>query len=211
MALTYMEYATEVLILGPWRELGMPRRGKVLEIGSGGGWGITVLRSIGLDPLGLDVEPKALPLVRGTGTCLPFRTNAFDGVVCIRTLMHIREDDNVLRESARVVRQGGFVFLVVGNRWSYTLLALRLRIAAALPNPVDSFYRLYDRRELQAAVRKAGFDVVSIRTSHYLPRSLSERRHRGLAKLLVAGDMKLGSSRILGRYGPLLLVYGVKR
>ena len=206
----YEEYAKEVLFLRPWNEFGLPRSGKVLEIGSGDGWGMSALRSLGLDPVGLDICTKAPGLVCGTATHLPFHSRVFDGVVCVRTLHHIRDDREVLTEAARVVRSGGFLFLAVANRLSYTLLSLRLRLRIAIPNKQDPFYRLYSRGTLRSLLWRIGFEIQNFRPCHFFPRLLSKVVDPKFVDKLAAWDASLGVNTMIGRFGPLLLVHGVK-
>jgi SAM-dependent methyltransferase len=49
---------------------------------------------------------------------LPFREECFDYVVCINVLEHIKEDDRVIQEIARVTRDNSKVFISVPNSYS---------------------------------------------------------------------------------------------
>lgn len=211
IALTYADYVREILISRPWEDFGLPREGKVLDIGSGGGWAVAAIRGLGLRPIGLDTQPGDGGTVRGSGTRLPFRSGTFDGVVCLRTLHHIRDDEMVLSEAARVIRPRGFLLLAVGNRHSYTMLPVRLRLKTLVPNPLDPYYRFYARKEIRSALLGAGFEVLDLCTCHFLPRLLSETRVSRPTKSLAAIDGSLGRHPIFRRIGPLLLVHGVKR
>ena len=213
VALTYDQYVKEVLVLRPWKEFALPRHGRVVEIGSGWGWGLSALRSMGLDAVGLDVDPKGTGAIRGDATRLPFEPDSFDGAVCLRTLPHIQDDKSVLIEVARTIRPGGFLLLAVGNRQSYTLLRLRTKLPRAVPNPSDRFYHLYGRGEIRSTLDATGFRIVNFRSCHYFPRVLTEngRWTRRSPVDLAREDAALGNNPLIGLFGPLHLVHGVKR
>ena len=213
LALTYDEYVREVLVIHPWKEFDLPRRGRVLEIGSGLGWGLSALRSLGLDATGIDLKPKGKGILQADAALLPFRHDSFDGALCLRTLSHVRDDRAVLTEIARALRPGGFLLLAVGNRQSYTLLRLRQKLPNVTPNPEDRYYHLYGRNEIRSALEDAGFRIANFRSCHYIPRGLDGAalwRHR-TPKRLAQEDAAIGRNPLLGLVGPLQLVHGVKR
>ncbi|MBZ5554144.1 MAG: class I SAM-dependent methyltransferase [Acidobacteriia bacterium] len=48
---------------------------------------------------------------------LPIANSAFDAAISIVVLEHVREPQEVMRETARVLRPGGRFFIVVPNQW----------------------------------------------------------------------------------------------
>jgi SAM-dependent methyltransferase len=48
---------------------------------------------------------------------LPIANSAFDAVISIVVLEHVREPQEAVRETARVLRPGGRFFIVVPNQW----------------------------------------------------------------------------------------------
>ena len=54
-------------------------------------------------------------LVRGDAERLPFRDGAFDTVLMVHSLEHMRRPYDVLREAKRVLRSGGDLVIVVPN------------------------------------------------------------------------------------------------
>jgi ubiquinone/menaquinone biosynthesis C-methylase UbiE len=72
---------------------------RVLDVASGAGFGLQLLREAGAQASGLDydgaalrdarrVDPRAR-LVRGDATCLPLRTASLDLVVSFETIEHV--------------------------------------------------------------------------------------------------------------------------
>jgi len=110
---------------------------RVLEIGSGYGFGLCHMLKSGIDAMG--VEPgnstafdgrydEALELLRANGVQapetrllpfpgehLPFEDNTFDLVLSITVMEHVQDIGECVREALRVVRPGGSVILEVPN------------------------------------------------------------------------------------------------
>lgn len=204
--MTFEEYEQSVLLDTPWRELRLPRTGRVLDVGCGSGWAVLALKGYGIDATGLDIEPVGNGSVAGTATQLPFRAASFDGAICFRVLQHISDSSTALREIARVLKPRGFLLAAIGNARAYSLLALR-RGGRWTPSPQQQQYRLYDKSQIAEFLGPAGFTILSMRTCHFLPRALLKPNLDGLHRLFAGVDASLGSSRMLGGIGPLILVY----
>ncbi|MBI5035641.1 MAG: class I SAM-dependent methyltransferase [Chloroflexi bacterium] len=98
----------------------------VLELGTGyGGKGITYAAQ-GMQVTALDVDWQSLELARATaeehqvcidflagdGTRLPFGECTFDAVLLDSVIEHVSDPAALLRECARIVKNGGIVFVV---------------------------------------------------------------------------------------------------
>lgn len=64
---------------------------------------------IGLDPL--STSEDRFPVVSAYGEHIPFQNNIFDGVVIVSVLDHLIDPIIVLKESKRVLKDGGKVFI----------------------------------------------------------------------------------------------------
>ena len=58
---------------------------------------------------------RALVVINGDVSSLPFRSNSFDGCVCTETLEHTLEPSKALSEIRRVLKRNGRLFLTVPN------------------------------------------------------------------------------------------------
>ena len=94
---------------------------KILNVGSGTGGTIPLLREFGkvtnLDPsleaIQYCVQKGYRGVVRSLGENLPFKKESFDLVVALDVLEHIEDDEAALDEWMRVLKPGGRMFLTV--------------------------------------------------------------------------------------------------
>jgi 16S rRNA (guanine(1405)-N(7))-methyltransferase len=139
-------------------------RGKVLDLGCGGGRDAAMLTRNGYHVTGLDASPEMVRAARikapsatfvvGDMRALPFGESEFDGLWCLSVLVHSYDATalQVLRECSRVLRPSGVLLLSVKEG------APVLRVKNGEP----VFYRRYSEEEIVALVRKAGFDINKI-------------------------------------------------
>src|SRR5438105_4493653 len=86
--------------------------GRVLDVGSGEGM---IFKESGLHPVQLDISPTRLSrakkynslLVCADAYAMPFRDGAFDTVLLVAMLEHVRSPKDVLVETSRVLKSAG--------------------------------------------------------------------------------------------------------
>jgi SAM-dependent methyltransferase len=111
------------------RETGLaPSAGPVLEIGSGKGRLVDLLRREGHDVQGVEVNDTMiqesrrlygpLPIQKVQGVELPFPDRSFGTVVSFDVFEHIPDSDAHLREVRRVLKPGGHYLLQTPNKWT---------------------------------------------------------------------------------------------
>ena len=132
---------------------------RVLDIGCGTGLNLEELRARGVThAVGMDISAAALThcrerrlpaLLRGDGSRLPFLDATFDVIIALDLIEHIEQDDEALREIARVLRPGGQV----------VLFTPAFRFLWSLQDVVSHHFRRYTSAELRAKLRAAGLDV----------------------------------------------------
>lgn len=88
----------------------------VLDVGGGPGFFARSFTRAGARYVGVEIDaaddaPAESFAVRGSGTILPFATNAVDVAYCSNVLEHVGDGDRLLAELVRVTRPGGTIFL----------------------------------------------------------------------------------------------------
>ncbi|MFG2720784.1 class I SAM-dependent methyltransferase [Streptomyces sp. NPDC048416] len=170
-----LSFADELRVLA---ELGLPRRGVLLELGAGPGAVTRRLRTAlpGLTVLAMDIDEALLAhntadgaaRVVGDAVRLPLRDGSVDAVLLRYVLQHLPDVKPALAEAARVLRPGGrIVTIEVDNGcWGMAepvypeLGPIHAKVAAAQRGAGGD--RTIGRR-LTRMLRAAGFDEVALR------------------------------------------------
>jgi glycosyltransferase involved in cell wall biosynthesis/SAM-dependent methyltransferase len=162
---------------------------RLLDLGCGLGTLLLEARARGAAVLGLEPDPGSLALSRyrlrragagsdhllaAVGEALPVESGALDVVTCCSVLEHVRDPLAVLREVARVLRPGGYLYLGVPNALNFQerhykvllppgtprpLARLWLRLRGRDPAFLDSLHELTPRRT-SALLQAAGLEIV---------------------------------------------------
>ncbi len=130
---------------------------RVLDLGSGEGYGTDLLASRALEAVGVDLAPEAVyharhayrrPNLRfhyGDIYSLPFEDGSFDLVCSLQVIEHLHQPESFMREAARVLAPGGTCAVSTPNR---------LLISPGSEKPVNPFHILeYDAGEFLAFMR----------------------------------------------------------
>jgi SAM-dependent methyltransferase len=141
---------------------------RILDLGTGCGELLSLLRKEGLQAVGLDLcgtllgrarvnTSPSTPLIQGDVERLPLASGRVDLVTLLRVVHYLGRPEAALSEAARVLRPGGW--LILADRIAASEPSLReihQRIES-LRNP--SVRRLLTSQELGDSVRDAGFRV----------------------------------------------------
>lgn len=138
---------------------GLPRCGRMLEVGCGGGQMSAMFLEAGWDVVATDVQPDGAEyarrrgvektLVHDAGHGWPFASGAFDAAILLDVLEHIEDDAAALEQLHRVLRPGGGAVVAVP---AYQCLFSSW-------DEYNRHYRRYTAGQLARAARQAGFTV----------------------------------------------------
>ena len=169
--------------------------GKVLEIGTGSGYGIEVIaphtdQFVTIDKHTPAPELLAWPNVafqQATVPPLPFEEESFDYVISFQVIEHIERDAEFVREIHRVLRKGGRFIVttphapmsLTRNPWhvrEYTIEELRSLLMGAFQKVEmlgvfgNEQVMAYYEKNRQSVERITRFDILDLQ--HRLPRRL---------------------------------------
>jgi SAM-dependent methyltransferase len=89
----------------------------VLEVGGGNGLQARTLADAGLDVVSIDIESAGdtmfYPVQIYDGRAIPFEAGSFDYVFSSNALEHVENIEDLLRETARVLKPGGVAIHIV--------------------------------------------------------------------------------------------------
>lgn len=139
----------------------------VLEVGCGFGGGVLKLWQVGAKAYGLDINPDAIEIAKlilkdeskerisgnifciAVGENIPFKNNTFDIVFSINVLEHVQNPTKVIRESVRVLKPGGFLFIHAPNYLYPYEGHYRLWILPMMPKILLKIYLKFRRRDVR--------------------------------------------------------------
>jgi len=163
-----------------WMDRQIDWRGKtVLDLGCAGGFMAEALADRGATVIGIDPAQAAIAAARahahqsgraisydvGVGEELPYPGAAFDAVVCVDVLEHVRDLPMVLAEVARVLRPGGlFLFDTINRNPLARMVAITIAedILRLLPRGTHDWKKFVRPSELARGLRRNGIDVADI-------------------------------------------------
>jgi SAM-dependent methyltransferase len=131
-----------------------PHSRKILDIGGGNG-AIELAFSADPDAFAVSIDALWNTTARALGVrrvvadaaAMPFRADAFEAVLCLETIEHVRDPRAVAREIARVAASGAVVLVTTPAKWRYVLAPdphFGIRFLTLLPPPLQR--RLAARR-----------------------------------------------------------------
>ncbi len=140
-------------------ELGVSRDARVVDVGSGTGTNLRMLREMGFGEVaGLDASPVAIqfchekklgPVEQGDACRLPFESERFELALATDIIEHVDRDDLAAAEIHRVLRPGGVAIITVPAFASLF----------GLQDQVSHHKRRYRMQGLRSVIEKAGLEV----------------------------------------------------
>ena len=175
---------------------------RVVEAGSGEGYGAAVLREAGARlVLALDYDAASIShaastypkvdSVRANLAALPVAAGSADVVVCLQVIEHLWDLRGFLAEAAAVLRPGGLLVVSTPNR---PVFSPGLERGARPTNPfhVEEF----DAAQVQGLLEGAGLDQVEVHGVHHSTRLTSWEQRAGMS-LVAAQVAAVTGSRLV--------------
>ena len=159
-------------------QLGVPAHGsgnekKLLDIGSGTGFLLSLADERGLKTFGLDISPEGAKLAKsnspnsdlrvGSGEEVPHDDNFFDYLCCIGVLEHFLDIPKGLAEMKRVTRPDARLCVVVPNQ-DFLLWKIKGVPGTAQQDINETLLSLAGWRRM---IEEAGFEILSTHHDSY--------------------------------------------
>lgn len=148
------------------KQIGNLNGKKLLEIGCGYSLFLAICRKNGIRAVGIEpasqefyqqtfniskeilkragVDPNIIK--QGVGEKIPFKKDTFDVVVSLYTLEHVQNVEKVIKESLRVLKPGGYIYMVIPNYGSFWEGHYGILWIPYLPKPIAKLYvRLWSK------------------------------------------------------------------
>lgn len=146
---------------------------KLLDIGPGTGYLLSMADERGLDTFGLDISPEGVKLAQanspnsdiqvGIGEEIPHEDNKFDYLTCIGVLEHFLDIPLGLSEMKRVALPEARLCIVVPNK-DFLLWKIKRDPGTAQQDISETLLSLADWRQM---IKEAGFEVISVQPDSF--------------------------------------------
>lgn len=139
----------------------------VLDIGCGSSRILNTLPNA----VGMDIDIKKMrhmqqfetPVLCASAFQLPFKSGTFDGVVCSEVIEHIRKDDSLFKEIARVLKPGSTLILGTPDYSSNIWMIVEALYKKLAPGGYgDEHISHYTRHEMISLAERFGFQFQKI-------------------------------------------------
>lgn len=188
---------------------GLDRSRRVLDIGGGPGFYADRLRQAGKEMVVCDLAKHFVmkgsvlfprqSYVMADATRLPFREAGFDGILCFRSMIYVKDLPAALKGMFKALKPGGQLCFIDRNRWS-PLHYWKYR-RGEYNATIGEFPLYFTLPRLEAMLEEAGFRIDRVTGDHLcLP---------GLFPIpsQMKPGLRLSASRLLARIFPRYAFY----
>jgi 2-polyprenyl-6-hydroxyphenyl methylase/3-demethylubiquinone-9 3-methyltransferase len=145
----------------------------VLDVGCGGGLFAEEVARLGCQVTGVDLSPRSIEMAKrhaeqmglpityhaASGEQLPFQDNGFDMVFCCDVLEHVNDPNQVIAESARVLKSGGiYLYDTINRTWlsKFLMITLMQKWLRVIPSDLHDWKKFITPAALQRILKHHG-------------------------------------------------------
>ena len=108
----------------------VPEDGRALDMGAGAGESVEIMRKVGMDAAGIDLEPKSDLVEKGDFLNCPYPDESFDAVLSQNAFYESGNVEKAFMEAGRLLKKGGKLLLsdVCFEPWTEYIKKAGLRV-----------------------------------------------------------------------------------
>jgi 2-polyprenyl-3-methyl-5-hydroxy-6-metoxy-1,4-benzoquinol methylase len=152
-------------------ELDKKETGKILDVGCGNGFFISILKNRGWDVEGLETDLKAVEFCKSQGLNAKhgdlhtqnYPDNTFDAVALAHVIEHVYDPVNLVKEIYRILKPGGQIILATPNSKSWMFNEKFNSNWFSLHSP--GHVQIFNRKNLCSLLESYGFKITTSKTS----------------------------------------------
>lgn len=196
----------------------------ILDVGCGDGYYLHILTNLGisLNLFGVDIDEVGLDKARDNlkrnislrkadlMKRLPFKSKTFDKIVMSEVAEHLTNDLYGLKEVWRILKPGGILILTVPNQ-NYPLFwdpinwvfehFFKYHIKSGFFSGIwNQHIRLYTQAEIEKVSKKAGFELLDIKSLTYWCLPFNHYIVNFVARVLAHGNLSAKNKMSLSKY-----------
>lgn len=206
----------EIIERFKWSQKFCGRFGRVLDVGSGPGIFLRLVKSAGGEPHGIELNARAaersakelgVPVVSGT---LADSAGKFDQITLWDLLEHVSDPVALIRQCAERLEVGGWLFVETPNESALLDRFVLLLSGLGITGPAKTFYGLHHlvlfrNGTVSRLLRENGFEVVKIAGAETPPARVF--RGKGFSDKIVRLGLNVifAVARIMNRRNKMLI------
>ena len=120
-----------------------------------------IRKAYGADAIGIDIQIQNNDII-ADGRFLCFKDNTFDAVIAITTLAFVREEEKMLKEIWRVLKNNGKLLLLLYNNSPSIFLRKILKISGAgiwTPDFYGGYRKFHNMNEITSLLKSLNFRI----------------------------------------------------
>jgi SAM-dependent methyltransferase len=143
--------------------------GRLLEVGCGSGYTLSLFKRLGWRVEGVEIDPKAADVARSNGLEIHtgdlyskhYEDNQFDAIAMSHVIEHVHDPIGILRECHRILKPKGVISLATPNSMA---LGHLLYGRSWLPLDPPRHLNLFNPINFEIILKKAGYEIVKNKT-----------------------------------------------
>lgn len=154
------------------------RKGRLLDIGCGNGKFLKLMKGLGWDVVGIEIDPLAADIARkqigetviiGSLEDAHFRDNSFDAITMSHVIEHVYNPNSLLRECFRILKPDGQLVILTPNIEGLGHSIFKAHWVSLEP---PRHIRIFSIPAITRYVEHSGFNITLLQTTSFFARRM---------------------------------------